>query len=259
METTSPVKYGITEKKKADLDALAIKIIDADAVVQQQSAIVDSLVLKLNMFNNYLSVAEINREKALDNKNTVDAIVQDAYELNASSSHALNTIFKGEDELKNVAKEVTSMVNKLIFSAETIDKLSSDIVKAKYQNELISDDLISKISSLNTDANNAVALALVALKSVFNVHGVGLEAKSAIELESFQADTLYTSLTEANAIQDLLHQAYHQAKQVYKKAYEACNATKRQLNAANANLTKAQIKLTSLESGLAAATAAAYA
>jgi hypothetical protein len=56
-----------------------------------------------------------------------------------------------------------------------------------------------------------------------------------------------------------LYNAYKNSQLAYDKANTANDETARQLNYATTNLSKAQIKLQSLQSGLAAATAAALA
>ncbi len=66
-----------------------------------------------------------------------------------------------------VAENINSVINKLIYSAESINKLANLVVRKKAQNPLISDELVSMITTAGTDANNAVAVTLVALKSAF--------------------------------------------------------------------------------------------
>ena len=64
---------------------------------------------------------------------------------------------------------------------------------------------------------------------------------------------------QQNALQIVLKQAYKTAIKKYDAALKANNAVTRQLNAAQANLTNATIKLNSLKAGLDAATAATLA
>lgn len=62
-----------------------------------------------------------------------------------------------------------------------------------------------------------------------------------------------------NSIRGLLYNAYKETQIAYEKANFANDETTRQFNIATTNLNKAQIKLNSLQSGLAAANAAALA
>jgi len=264
-------RYGVTEKKKADLDALTIQIIDTDADVQHQSAIVASLTEKAQTFNLFLTEADNNRTLALSNKNTVDQVVQNSLDLKNNSEIALTQMVTALEDIKEVAIETKTLVNKLIFSVEVINKLSNVVIQKKALNPLISDELISKISKAGTDANNAVALTLIALKSIFATQATALEAESTTTLERQQANSLYSMLTgnentdvlnsqtKGASIQELLDSAYENTKEYYTLMYDANNRTILQLNIANVNLNKVQIKLKSLESGLAAANAAALA
>jgi hypothetical protein len=141
-------------------------------------------------------------------------------------------------------------------------------------NPLISDELVSRVGKAGTDANNAVALALVALKSTFTAQAVNQEAEAASVLEYWQAVKLYEVLTvspkhknendteqndKKDCLKDLLYHAYTRAEAAYKEEFRANTETIKELNAATANLNQAQIKLKSLQLSLSAANAAALA
>ncbi len=78
-------KYGVTERKKAELDALTTMVTDAQFDVQQYQAIVNSLTEKSQNFQGFLSAAEANKQLALSNKNTVDSLVNAALDLRENS------------------------------------------------------------------------------------------------------------------------------------------------------------------------------
>lgn len=266
-------RYGITEKKKAELDSLKNQVIDAGAIVQQQQIIVNSLNEKATRYQGYLLVADANRAHALSNKNLIDQVVQNAYDLGYNSRNAFNKTTSSSGDASLVAEDISDLINKLIYSVEIINKLSNLVIRKKALNPLISDDLISRINTAGTDANNAVALTLIALKSTLAAEASILESEAAITLENKQATKLYLTLTDEKSIDTplslqpvtdtsiraLLYNAYKNSQLAYDKANIANDETARQLNYATTNLSKAQIKLQSLQSGLAAATAAALA
>ncbi len=72
---------------------------------------------------------------------------------------------------------------------------------------------------------------------------------------------LNAAKVKVDHLQELLGQklAYDAAKADFIKSQKAANSTKKQLDKANGLLDKAQVKLSSLQSGLAAANAAALA
>ena len=62
-------RYGFTEKKKAYIDLLISQIIDAEAIVQQQLAIVTAISQKSIKYQGYLLDAENYKAQSLNNKN----------------------------------------------------------------------------------------------------------------------------------------------------------------------------------------------
>jgi hypothetical protein len=266
-------RYGITEKKKAELDSLKNQVINAQAIVQQQQVIVNSLNEKATKYQGYLAVADANRTHALSNKNLIDQIIQNAYDLTSNSQNAFAKMTVSSGDASLVAVNISELINQLIYAVEIINKLSNLVIRKKALNPLISDDLIARINTAGTDANNAVALTLIALKSTLAAEASILESEAAITLESKQASALYLSLTTEKSastplslqpaasasIRALLYAAYKNSQNAYDKANIANEETTRQLNYATTNLSKAQIRLQSLQSGLAAATAAALA
>ena len=258
-------KYGVTEYKKNELDYLTIQVMDAQENVAQYQAIVTSLTTKSNDLQGFLATATNNKTQAYTNKILVDQLVQSAADLQGNSDIAFNEMLKADLRIKTLTANVNAVMNKLIYSAEVINKLATLIVRKKAVNPLISDELVSMITTAGTDANSAVALTLIALQSTFVAQATAMEAETAIGLEYTQAIALTKLLTGSvkggspSSLQGLFHRAFADARKNYVLVEKANFTTIRQLNMAKASLNTAQVKLKSLQSGLAAANAAALA
>lgn len=262
-------KQGITERKKAELDQLSNEVLDAQYTADQLQAIVNSLTEKSAKFAAFLANAEQDRQQAISNKNMLDALVQSAFNLRSNSEVAFTTVVLADSKTKEVAIGIKKVIDRLIYSAEVIDKLSNLIARNKAANPLISNDLVNLITQAGKDANAAVALALVALNSTFASQASSLEAEAVSSLEYIQSMKLYEILTGTNnkgekwhnesCLETLVNKANSNAETAYQIALQANIDTLKQLNEATADLSKAQIQLKSLQSGLAAANAAAFA
>jgi hypothetical protein len=263
-------KYGVTERKKAELDHLANLVLDAQYEVQQLQAIVTSLTEKSNKFQVALTGATADKAHALDNRNLLDAVVQNAHSLLQNSDIAFSETVLADVSTKNTASAVKNLIDKLIYSAEIINKLATIVIRKKALNPLISDDLVSRITTAGNDANNAVALTLVALQAAFTTQASNMESEAAASLEYIQAMQLYETLTGTDykgdktqnvstCLKTLLYTAYDKAEVTYKHAHRANTDTLLQLNVASVNLVQAQILLNSLQAALAAGNAAALA
>ncbi|HWY37766.1 MAG TPA: hypothetical protein VNY73_04360 [Bacteroidia bacterium] len=272
-------KYGITEKKKAELDAMILDVLDAQHDVDQYQAIVNCLTAKLGNFQGYLAVADGNRAKALSNKNLVHQLINNALDLENNSNIAFTEMVLANNKTKELSRKTKEVMDKLIYCADLINKLSNLVIRKKALNPLISDELVSMINTAGTDANNAVALTLVAIKSTFASQSSNIESEAATALEYTQAMQLYKIMTGTDAsdtgtddtgaaagvkntvvcLEALYDTAYSDAVMVYGQMESACRMTTKQLNLANTSLNKAQVKLKSLQAGLAAGNAAALA
>lgn len=273
------VKYGITERKKAELDAKSLEVLDVQQEVDQYQAIVTSLTQKLNTFQGLLAMADTSRAKALSNKNIVDQLVQSTQDLLDNSSIAFNDIVLADNTTKELAGKLKDLMDKLIYTVEIVNKLSALVISKKALNPLISDELVSMVGKAGGDANNAIALTLIALQSTYASQSANMESEAAAALEYTQARNLYQTMTGtdatgnpvsaekdkegestgpdwSNSLQAMIHQAYSDAKELYNQRYEACNSVTVQLNLATIKLNKAQIKLRSLQTGLNAGNAA---
>ncbi|NOQ72949.1 MAG: hypothetical protein GQ574_13150 [Crocinitomix sp.] len=257
--------YGITEAKKAELDALSLSVINAQEKVVQLQSVVTSLTDKSNTFKADLSASADNLTVATQNQSDLADIINTANNLKNNSKIAFNEVDLADGQTKTLAIQVRNSMLELIYSAEVIDKLQNLITRKKALNPLISDDLVKMIAKAGTDANNAVALMLVALNSTFTAQASVIEARAATGLELGESVSLYQSVsepadkTDLAKIWNLINIAYENAKARNANAADGVNDLTKQLNNANAHLMQAQIKLQSLEAGYAAANAAALA
>jgi hypothetical protein len=270
---SNSARYAVTERKKAELDSLALQVLDAQQQVDQFQAIVTALTGKLNNFQAILVVDDATRASALNNKTLVDQLVQSFLDLQNNSSIAFNEMAEADVLTNTLAANVNVVVEKLIYTADYINKLAANVTRKKAMNPLISDDLVSMLVTAGADANNAVALSLVALQTAFTAQSTNTESQAATSLEYVQSMDVYQLITgtdvngnkvlydnkEIQSLRHLLHEAYSNAKLAYRDTQLAINLITEELNVAQINLDAAQVSLQSLQSGLAAGTAAALA
>ncbi|PCI96274.1 MAG: hypothetical protein COB15_10920 [Flavobacteriales bacterium] len=284
-------KYGVTEKKKEELDELQINLLKTQRNVDQEKAIVTALSEKSEKLKGFLTVAGDNSAQALSNRNLVDEIITLAENLQSNSKIAFSEMAAAKAKTQVVSVEIKALIDKLIFSAELINKLSNLVIRKKAQNPLISNELVAMVGAAGADANNAVALTLVALKSAYTALSSGIESRATTALQYNQVKDLYTSLTGISVaetddklqgdsminatkivkskstdskkvtkcIKELLYEAYENALVEYEILHKASIDTTKQLSSAKAKLDKEEVQLTSYKSGMAAATAAALA
>jgi hypothetical protein len=69
--------------------------------------------------------------QALANKNELADVIQKALLLKQNSKAADNQLTKADDKMTVVSLSIHAMVDKLIYSAEIINKLSAIIVRKK--------------------------------------------------------------------------------------------------------------------------------
>ncbi|KAF2517479.1 hypothetical protein E0W68_10935 [Flavobacterium salilacus subsp. salilacus] len=262
-------RYGITERKKAEIDSLTLQVQDAQYQVELYQSIVNSMNEKVAYFQNLLTVADNTRTQTFSNQNLVNQLVYNENVLLKNSAITFNEIEKAEAKTDVLAINIKITMDKLIYCVEVLNKLSIMVMRKKAVNPLISDDLINMLTTAGKDANNVISLALVALKSTFAAQASNMESKSAIELGYIQTQDMLKLLTNVTvstgtdtkniSLHALLNEAYENAKNNYAVIEQALTRATRQLNQAQRDLNKAQVNLTSLQSGLAAANAAALA
>jgi len=263
-------KYGITERKKAEIDALSNQVLDAQHDVEQKQSIVNSLTAKLSKFEGYLATATAERDTALDNKDTMKDVVQAIKDLKNNANIAFDEMVIADSSTKTVTSDLSTLIDQLIFTSEMVNKLSTLIARKKAQNPLISNELMTFVDGIGAKADKAVADTLVALESAYTTLTTSLEAEGTSAMEYTQANNLYKTitgtdndgkptLTQSRSLKSLLDQAYLTALENFQKMKIANNIVIKQLQKAQDALDKAQVNLKSLQSGLAAANAAALA
>ncbi|WP_417237168.1 MULTISPECIES: hypothetical protein [Flavobacteriaceae] len=298
---TIPKKYGITEQKKSELDALTNKVLNAQDKVEQLQAIVNSLTTKSQLLQSQLATEKANKDLALSNKELLDQVVDNVIDLLTASHGTFDKVVYSDSKIKEVSNSIKDVTDKLIYSAEVINKLSNLVIRKKAQNPLISDELVTMVTNVGKDANNAVALTLTALNSVFASQATTVESEGTMSLEYLHAIKLYEFVTgedlseeaidntskkiinildkirlnkrkiiiieeetivnepEKASIKELIYKAYNLASLRYKQVLIASNDAIKQLSEAETALSKETGVLNSLQSGLAAANAAALA
>ncbi|MDF3126596.1 hypothetical protein [Rheinheimera sp. 1928-s] len=283
--TINSLAVGIVYKEKATLDGLAMQVAEAQYEVDQYQAIVDAETAKSIQFNDYLTAAEANKTAALTNLNLAIDIDSSVKALCTSTGLALKQTGTATGEIKRVSGEMATLINKLIFTVELIDRFGQLVNKQKLSNPLIPDTLISFMAKATADANNAVALTLVALQSCYVAEATSLRSQQIIALENDQVTTLKSTIERqalVSGLQDvtglvvdgnfivgftpdctgvlaLVRQAYDKASEKYNQALANVNIVNQQLAYAQSALATATTSLNSYKAGLAAATAAAYA
>ncbi|MBV1873603.1 MAG: hypothetical protein KUG80_02415 [Gammaproteobacteria bacterium] len=188
-------RYAITEQKKAELDALETAVKEGEYKVEQLQSVVSSLQDKSTEFTGFLTDAENSKEIALTNYNLVKSVANTVNELKHNANIVKAQTSNAENKLKITANNVAELIKQLIFSSEIIDKLAQLIIKKKSLNVLISDELVTIINTATTDANEAVAATLLALKSCYAAMATGEESMDISALEYKQSMILYQLLT----------------------------------------------------------------
>jgi hypothetical protein len=283
--TINSLAVGIVYKEKAQLDWLAMQVAEAQYEVDQYQAIVDAETAKSIQFNAYLTAAELNKAAALTNFNLAIDIDSSVNALCTSTGLALKQTGTATREIKRVSGEMATLINKLIFTVELIDRFGQLVNKQKLSNPLVPDTLISFMAKATADANNAVALTLAALQSCYVAEATSLRSEQIITLENDQVTRLKSTIErqtlvsgtqnvaglvvdgnfvvgftpDCTGVLALVQQAYDKASEKYNQALINVNIVNQQLAYAQSALATATTSLNSYKAGLAAATAAAYA
>lgn len=298
---TKPNKYGVTEKKKSELDALTNQVLYAQDKVEQLQAIVNSLTEKSQLLQSQLATEKANKDLALSNRELLGQVVDNVIDLLTASHGTFDKVVCSDSRIKDVSNSIKEVMDKLVYSAEVVNKLSNLVIRKKGQNPLISDELVTMVTNAGKDANNAVALTLTALNSVFTSQAITVESEGTMSLEYLHTIKLYEFITGENlsedpaddtskkiisiidkirlnkrkiiiieeettihepekaCIKELIYKAYNKASLRYKQVLTASNDAMKQLSEAETALSKETGVLNSLQSGLAAANAAALA
>lgn len=256
-------KYGITEAKKNEIDSLELQVVNAQHEVEQLQAIVNSLQEKSVKFEGFLAQAKADFDNAISNEKSLGEVHQDAKQLEDNSKTASTEMTNAKLKSNTLSTMTKKVIDELIYSAEVINKLASLIMRKKALNPLISDELVAMVAKAGDDANNAVALSLIAMKSSIAAYTSNVESDAIARLEYLQSRKFHYVLNEGSegtkSLTKLLTDSLIEATGNHASAMDANQDTLNQLNAATINLNKANIKLSSLQLSLAAAKSAALA
>ncbi|MCX6318958.1 MAG: hypothetical protein NTW29_16895 [Bacteroidetes bacterium] len=225
-------KYGITERKKEELDRLADQVLVAQHKVEELQAVVASLTSKSADFSAALALATAKKATALSNDTMISNIVQSALATYNDAYTAYGKLKNAEHKSKHLAKNVNKLIKELIY-------FTLVALKSVFAGE-------TSCLESEGDANLVVCNA-----------GNLYEVLSGKLLESLQP--LPEELSQVPALQKLIHDEYINAQERYDRALKANDVITGMLNDAIADLTVAQTNLSSLQAGLAAANAAAFA
>lgn len=157
----------IAQQKLANIDALSIEATDALYYVEECQAVVDSLALKSEQFEGYLTDALSWRDVALRNLNEAQQLSAQTQGLYANLQSMQQQTHKANAKVKQTSGIMTSLVDELNLSSQVVDKLSALLSRKKALNPLISDELIVQVAKATTDCNTAVTATLKALQSCF--------------------------------------------------------------------------------------------
>lgn len=261
---SSKNKFGVTAAKKAEINALESRILTAQNTVEKLQAIVTSLTEKSARIEGELNTSNTNKANALNTKRLLETVIGQVKEVYDNSKIVASQTEDANSKTKGVAVDIKILIDKLIYTVAVINKLSNLVIRKKAVNPLISDELVHMLETTTEDANNAVALTLVVLESVFASQTSIIASSASIDLENVQVEKLYRFMTQEGVvstknIKQLVDQMYEDALAVYTSTLEASQDIAKQLSNATADLNRAEANLSSLQAGLAAAQAAALA
>ncbi|MES1181289.1 MAG: hypothetical protein ABUL44_00695 [Flavobacterium sp.] len=267
----SVTKYGITEKKAAELAALSIEVDQARHQVEQLQAIVSSQNERSASFKVMQSAAEADCNIALNNKGAAEKLVQNVFDLHNELQVWLEEMNLANAKTETLSEQVNVCINKLIYAATLFNKLANMIVRKKELNPLIPGELISLLNEVGKDADNAVALTMVAFKVSLAAQVVNLQSQFEFSFAYNLSSDLYNAICgneylhnnasglSGTLLINAMDEVFENTKLLYEKSINASESINQQLVRSISALNNANTKLSSLQAGLAAGNAAAMA
>ncbi|NOU50282.1 hypothetical protein HG263_06970 [Pseudoalteromonas sp. JBTF-M23] len=253
---------GVAQNKNADIQALTTQVTDAQYTVNELTNVVTSLTSKQAYFANLLTIASSRQASALLHYNQAKTLLSDIKETQNYVTVVAKQVGSEQDseslsgKLNETANYMARVIDKLIFSADIIEKLQDFVDRRKAVNQVIPDDLVTYLNNAVTESNNAVSLTLTALQSCYASITPVQETEEISTLQSAQMASLYT---QTQSLKDSLATSYQASETSYQSALSASNMANQQLEDAQAQLAEAKANLASLNAGLEAAKAAAFA
>ena len=112
----------------------------------------------------------------------MDDLIGMAEDIEKNSAVVQENMVAADSKTNELSVQIKGVIDKLIFSSQVIERLENLVIREKALNPLISDELITMITKAGTDANNAVALTLVALESSYTAQASGADAEATCTL-----------------------------------------------------------------------------
>ncbi|WNJ96740.1 hypothetical protein RND59_06600 [Vibrio ruber] len=165
------------------------------------------------------------------------------------ASTALNSVETLMTQLQNVQQQTQSRLSHMLDVEENHTNLTAQLENAK------DDEAASEVQQSLVKSRADV---LQAQKAYQQVKTVLADISMQSEMKIARLKTIIQSQQDT-ALLTLIQKAYHQAVSDYQQALEASNMADTQLEYAQAELARATTKLNSLQAGLDAAKAAAFA
>ena len=188
-------KYGINEKKKANVSALTDKVTKLQFRLAQQQSVVESLTQKSAEFTGSLVLAEKKRELASSQLELAVDVVSRIKNIKRKTNLVNKQTDKSGKKIVQTVSQMTTLVKQVIFTVEIVNKLVALVQKKKNAGAIISSELSDVMANASTNANNAVAATLLALRSCHVAMATSEECSQLSEQEVRESIDLYALIT----------------------------------------------------------------
>ncbi|RQO77882.1 hypothetical protein DBR40_07915 [Pedobacter sp. KBW01] len=253
-----PKNEKAAKNSKFNIDRLKFQITQTQQLVNISEHTVNSLTSKNSDLQLSLDSWTNKNALAKDDNIVVEQLEQVVAELKNNAEVAFDEISQANTQVNALFRSICTVQDKLIFTSSLLEKLINLIARKKAVNPLISDDLVSLIATAGKDANNAVALVLIAIQSTIAAQKTEMEAESILKLVTHHVSALKKLINhvgennEQASLSELLHMEYDNTNKKIKHFYKSKTAAALQLSEATRVLNEAQTKLSSLQSGMQA-------
>lgn len=249
----------IAQLKLAEINALTDAVARLQREVESRQTIIDSLSARAQHFQERLAQADAARATALANLNQAQSAQSAANGLAAACAESHRQVTAVDEALTRVTDAEVELLRQLTFTINLLEKAGHLANKQKASNPLIPDTLIEQLGKATGDCANVVALALVAQDSCLTASAGLSTTRGCLDLAQSQADTLRHELQPGKqheaGVLGHLERLYQKSAEHYNAELASSTNATAQLDHANAALATAKARLTSLQAGLAAATA----
>jgi septal ring factor EnvC (AmiA/AmiB activator) len=191
----SNINYATSIEKKRELESLKSQVNRTQARIKKLDANVSGLNQKLADFTLFMNNADANDKTAADHLAFINQVLNGIGETIKKTEFVIVHTQKANRGINDTAKEISGLINQLVYSVELIDALALSIDKQKAANNLIPGDLVAAVTTASADANNAVALCLTALESCNLAMTTSNQSNEITLLEYQQSMALYGLIT----------------------------------------------------------------